>query len=151
MRRAVIKTAASAEANVHEHIARPMYYFSVHLLFASIVASAAWALTSILRASATTKYWIWVATAFNFVLPSGALIDKLWAPHLTWARPLAVIGDPVWDMTQGWTAVTLGVIWMTGTLSMLSRLMSRIRRERREAQALAPLSDRGLTSNFLAA
>jgi len=134
---------------VHEHIARAMYYFSVHLLFASIAASAAWALTSILRASATTKYWIWVATAFNFVLPSGALIDKLWAPHLTWARPLGAIGGPVWDMTQGRTAVILGVIWMTGALSMLSRLISRIRRERREAQAL-PLSDRGLTSNFLA-
>jgi bla regulator protein blaR1 len=134
---------------VHEHIARAMYYFSVHLLFASIAASAAWALTSILRASATTKYWIWVATAFNFVLPSGALIDKIWAPHLTWARPLGAIGDPVWDMTQGRTAVILGVIWMTGALSMLSRLISRIRRERREAQPL-PLSDRGLTSNFLA-
>jgi beta-lactamase regulating signal transducer with metallopeptidase domain len=142
--------AAPAEANVHEHIARTMYYFSVHLLFASIAASAAWALTSILRASATTKYWIWVATAFNFVLPSGALIDKLWAPHLTWARPLGAIGDSVWDMTQGRTAVILGVIWMTGAFSMLSRLISRIRRERREAQELAPLSDRGLPSNFLA-
>src|SRR4029077_3491437 len=127
-----------------------MYYLSVHLLFASIVASATWALTSILRASATTKYWIWVITAINFVLPSGALIDKLWAPHLTWARPIGAIGDPVWDMTYGRTAVILGVIWMTGAFSMLSRLISRIRRERREAQALAPLSDRGLTYNFLA-
>ena len=135
---------------MHEHIARAMYYLSVHLLFASIVASAAWALTSILRASATTKYWIWVATAFNFVLPSGALIDKLWAPHLTWARPLAAIGDPVWDMTYGRTAIILGVIWMTGAFSMLSRLISRIGRERREAQALAPLSDRGLRYAFQA-
>jgi len=135
---------------VHEHIARAMYYLSVHLLFASMIASAAWALTSILRASATTKYWIWVATAFNFVLPSGALIDRLWAPHLTWARPLGAIGDPVWDMTQGWTGVILGVIWMTGGFSKLIRLISRIRRERREGQALATLSDGGLTSNFLA-
>jgi len=127
-----------------------MYYFSVHLLFATMVASAAWALTSILRASATTKYWIWVATAFNFVLPSGALIDKLWAPHLTWARPLGVIGAPVWDMTQGRTAVILGVMWMTGGFFMFGRLVSRIRRERREAQAMVPLSDGGLTSNFLA-
>jgi bla regulator protein blaR1 len=141
--------AAPAEANVHEHIARAMYYFSVHLLFASIVASAAWALTSILRASATTKYWIWVATAFNFVLPSGALIDKLWAPHLTWARPLAVIGEPVWDMTQGRMAVILGVIWMTGALSMLSRLISRIRKERREAKVPDGLNDCGDTSNFV--
>jgi beta-lactamase regulating signal transducer with metallopeptidase domain len=144
-----MKTAARAEANVHEYIARAMYYFSVHLLFASIVSSAAWALTSILRASATTKYWIWVATAFNFVLPSGALIDKLWAPHLTWARPLAVIGDPVWDMTQGRTAVILGVIWMTGAFSMLMRLISRIRKERREAKAPDGLNGRGDTSNFV--
>jgi len=150
MRRGVTKKAVPAEANVHEHIARAMYYFSVHLLFASIVAAAAWALTSILRASATTKYWVWVVTAFNFVLPSGALIDELWAPHLTWARPLAAIGDPVWDMTQGRTAAILGVIWMTGAFSMLLRLMSRIRRERREAQTQALLSNRGVTSNFMA-
>jgi Zn-dependent protease with chaperone function len=127
-----------------------MYYLSVHLLFASIVASAAWALTSILRASATSKYWIWVATAFNFVLPSGALIDKLWAAHLTWARPLGAIGDPVWDMTQGRTAVIPVIHTTPSTFSMLSRLISRIRRERREAQALAPLSDPGRTANFLA-
>jgi beta-lactamase regulating signal transducer with metallopeptidase domain len=135
---------------MHEHIARAMYYLSIHLLFASMVASAAWALTSILRASATTKYWIWVATAFNFVLPSGALLDKLWAPHFTWARPLGAIGGPVWDMTQGRTAVILGVIWMTGAFCMLGRFISRVRRERRESQALGPLGDGGLTSDFLA-
>ena len=39
---------------------------------------------------------------------------------------------------------------MTGTLTMLSRLISRTRRERREAQALAPLSDRGRAADFLA-
>jgi beta-lactamase regulating signal transducer with metallopeptidase domain len=141
------------EANVHEHIARAMYYVSVHLLFASIVASVAWSLTSILRASATTKYWVWVATAFNFVVPSGALIDKLGAPHLTWARPLGAIGGPVWDMTQGRTAVILGVIWMTGAFSMLLRLISRIRKERREAKVQDGLQDRlkdrGDTSNFV--
>lgn len=132
---------------MHEHIARAMYYFSVHLLFASIVASAAWALTSVLRASATTKYWVWVATAFNFVLPSGALADRLWATHLTWARPLAAIGGPVWDITQGRTAVILGVIWMTGAISMFFRLISRMHSERREAQAL---NGRDLTSHFVA-
>src|SRR5215472_7880141 len=122
-----------------------MYYLSVHLLFASIVASAAWALTSILRASATTKYWVWVAAAFNFALPSGALIDKLWAPHLTWARPLGAIGGPVWDMTQGRTAVILGLVWVTGGFFMFGRLISRILTERRETQEPAPLSGRALT------
>lgn len=134
---------------MHEHIARAMYYFSIHLLFASIVATAAWVLTSILRASATTKYWIWVVTAFNFVVPSGALIDKLWARHLTWATPLGAIGGPVWDMTEGRTAVVLSVIWIAGTFVMLSRLVSRIRRECREAQAPAGLGGPGATSNFL--
>src|SRR5260370_25699779 len=98
-----------------------MYYLSVHLLSASIVASAAWALTSILRASATTKYWIWVATAFNFVLPSGALIYKLWAPHLTWARPLGAIGGSVLGMTHGRDALLLSGMWLYGHLSSLLR------------------------------
>ncbi len=134
---------------MHEHIARAMYYFSVHLLFASLAASAAWVLTSFPRASATTKYWIWVATAFNFIVPSGALIDKLWAPHLSWATPLGAIGGPIWDVTQGSTAVILVALWMTGAFAMLSLLILRLRRERSEAQPLAPLSDGGPASAFM--
>src|SRR5215831_250120 len=128
-----------------------MYYFSVHLLYASIVGSAAWVLTSIRAASATTKYWIWVVSAFNFVVPSGALIDKLWTSHLTWARPLGAIGGPIWGMTEGRTAVVLAVMWIAGTLFMLIRLISLIRRERREAQVPARRSDCPVTSNFVAA
>ncbi len=131
---------------MHEHIARAMYYFSVHLLYASIVGLIAWGLTSIRRASATAKYWIWVLTAFNFVVPSGALIDKLWAPHLRWARPLDAIGGTVWDITEGPTAVLLGTIWAAGAFTMLMRLMSRIRTERRNAR----LSEPDVTSNFVA-
>ena len=122
---------------MHEHIARAMYYFSVHLLYASTVGAAAWALTTIRGASATTKYWIWVVTALNFIVPTGAVIDKLWAPHLRWATPLGAIGGPIWNMTQGWTAVVLAVIWIAGALAMLMRLISRIRRERREAEVTA--------------
>ena len=132
---------------MHEHIARAMYYLGIHLLFASMVAAAPWALTSSLRASATTKYWIWVAAAFNFVLPSGALIDKLWAPHFTWARPLGAIGGPVWDMTQGRTAIILAVTWLTGALLMLMRLIVRIRKEHRDAHTLPPTN---AASNFRA-
>src|ERR1700733_14108002 len=99
-RHVAIRTAAVV-ANVHEHIARAMYHFSVHLLYASFVGGAAWVLTSIRGTSATTKYWIWVVTAFNFIVPVSAIIDKLWAPHLAWAAPLGAIGGPVWDMTQG--------------------------------------------------
>ena len=133
---------------MHEHIARTMYYFSVHLLYASIVGGAAWLVTSIRGASATTKYWIWVATAFNFVVPVGAIIDKLWAPHLAWAAPLGAIGGPVWDMTQGRTAVVLAVIWITGALAMLVRLISRLRAERRDLRA--PVDRYDAISSFMA-
>lgn len=135
---------------MHEHIARAIYYLSIHLLFASIVAATAWALTSTLRASATTKYWIWVATAFNFFLPTGALIDKLWAPYFTWAYPLGVIGGPVWDMTQGRIAIILAAVWAVGSLAMLTRLISRIRKEHRDAQNLATLTNATPASDFLA-
>ena len=133
---------------MHEHIARAMYYFSIQLLYASIVGSVAWVLTSVRGASATTKYWIWVVTAFNFVVPTGAVIDKLWAPHLTWAAPLGAVGGPVWDMTQGRTAVVLAAIWITGALTMLVRLMSRLRS--REVQVPADLGEHDATSGFMA-
>src|ERR1700693_6239902 len=108
----MIRTVAVAEAGMHEHIARVMYYFSVHLLYASMVGVAAWVLTSIRGASSTTKYWIWVVTALNFIVPTGAAMDKLWAPPLGWATPLGAIGGPIWNMTQGWTAMVLAVIWI---------------------------------------
>jgi bla regulator protein blaR1 len=133
---------------VHEHIARVMYYFSVHLLYASLVGSAAWLLTSIRSASPTTKYWMWVVSAFNFVVPVGAVIDKLWAPHLTWAAPLGAIGGPIWDVTQGRPAVLLAVIWITGALAMLTRLICRVRRERGEARVPDGVSQHEVTSSF---
>jgi beta-lactamase regulating signal transducer with metallopeptidase domain len=128
------KTLAAAETNVHEHIARAMYYISVHLIYASIAGVAAWLLTNVRGTSATTKYWIWVVTALNFIVPMAAVVDKLWAPHLRWATPLGAIGRPLWDMTQGRIAVALAATWIAGALAMLIRLISRIRRERREAE-----------------
>jgi beta-lactamase regulating signal transducer with metallopeptidase domain len=127
---------------VHEHIARAMYYISVHLLYASIVGAAAWVLTTIHGASATTKYWIWVVTALNFIVPTGALMDELWAPRLRWATPLGVIGGPIWNMTQGRTAVVVAGIWVAGTLAMLLRLISRIRREHCGAEITDGLQER---------
>jgi beta-lactamase regulating signal transducer with metallopeptidase domain len=135
---------------VHEHIARTMYYFSVHLMYASIVGCVAWVLTTLRGTSATTKYWIWVVTALNFIVPTGAVMDKLWAPHLGWATPLGAIGDLVWNMTQGWTAVVLTVIWIAGALAMFLRLISHIRRAR-ESQASAGLSNQHMVSGFIAA
>lgn len=131
---------------MHEHIARAMYYFSIQLLYASIVGCAAWALTSMRGASATTKYWIWVVTACNFIMPTGAVVDKIWAPHLGWAAPLGAIGGPVWNMTQGRTAAVLALIWITGALTMVVRLISRLRGERREIQI--PAERQNVTSRF---
>ena len=125
-----------------------MYHVGVHLLYASMVGSAAWGMTSIRGASATTKYWIWVVTAVNFVAPSGALIDKLWAPHLTWSEPLRAIVGLVRYMAQGRTAVVLVVIWIMGGLIMLVRLISRLCKERREVQVPAGRHD--VTSSFMA-
>jgi beta-lactamase regulating signal transducer with metallopeptidase domain len=139
-----------AEANVHEHVARAVYYLSIHLMYASIVGVAAWILTSIRRASATAKYWFWVLTAFDFIVPTGAIVDKLWAPHLWWAAPLGAIGGPIWDMTEGRTAVVLGVIWVVGVLAMLMRLVSRIRRQHREVRAPSGSDGYGATSDFVA-
>ncbi len=135
---------------MHEHIARGLYYFEVHLLYASIVWLAAWVLTSIRRGSATTKYWIWVATSLNFIFPLGAVLDKVWASHLSWAAPLGVIGDVANSISRGPTAAVLCVVWLLGTTLMLTRLCLRIRAERRAAQATAGQSVLDPRPSFLA-
>src|SRR5262245_33321148 len=118
-----------------EHITRALHYFNIHLFYASIVCAAAWLLTSIPRGSATTKYWIWVATSLNFIVPVGALVDKIGAPHLSWARPLGIIGGPVNSFTHSAAAVPAAALWLLGAAVMFTRLGLRIRAERREAQA----------------
>jgi len=123
---------------MHEHIARTLYYLQVHLLYASVVGLAALILTSIARASATTKYWIWVVTALNFIFPLAAMLDKIWAPHLSWATPLSVIGvfgNAIVENTGA--AAVLGTIWLLGATTMLGRLGLRLWAERRHTQASA--------------
>ena len=114
-----------------------MYYFGVHLLYASLVCVAAWVLTSIPRGSATTKYWIWVATALNFIFPLGAIVDRFWTSHLSWATPLSIIGDVAGRITRSPTAGVLCGVWLLGATAMLTRLCLRIRAERGDAQAMA--------------
>jgi beta-lactamase regulating signal transducer with metallopeptidase domain len=114
-----------------EHIARPLYYLGVHLLYASIVWCAAWLLTSIPRGSATTKHWIWLATSLNFMLPLGALLDKLLARHLTWASPLAFIGGVGLRIAEdARLASVVGTVWLLGAALMFARLGLRLRAER---------------------
>ena len=118
---------------MHEYIARPVYYVGVHLFFASLVWFAAWTLTSIIRGTATTKYWVWVATSLNFVLPLGAVLDKSLAAHLSWAKPLGVIGDAGLRIADNATMV--GTAWFLGAMLMAGRLFWRIRADHRDAQA----------------
>jgi len=118
---------------MHEHIARTMYYFGVHLLFASFVCIAAWILTAIPQGRATTKYWIWIVTSANFVTPVGALVDKFWKSHLWWATPLPMIGGPANTITRGTTAVVLFIVWLLGAGLMFTRLHLRLRADQRDA------------------
>jgi hypothetical protein len=60
-----------------EHITRALYYFEVHLLYASLVWFSTWVLTAIPRVNATTKYWIWVATVLNLILNNKLVAGKL--------------------------------------------------------------------------
>ena len=110
-----------------EHITRGLYYFEVHLLFATIVGIVALVLTSIRGSSATTKYWIWVATTLNFLLPVGAVLDKLLASYLGWATPLGAIGDLANSITHGPTASVVSMVWLLGAILMFTRLCFRIR------------------------
>jgi beta-lactamase regulating signal transducer with metallopeptidase domain len=124
---------------MHEYIARPVYYVGVHLFYASLVWFAAWTLTSIVRSTATTKYWVWVATSLNFVLPLGAVLDKSLAAHLSWAKPLVVIGDAGLRIANNATMV--GAVWFLGAMLMAGRLFWRIRADRRDAQAGQSVTD----------
>ena len=66
---------------MHEHVAPAVYYLEVHLLYASIVCLAAWVLTSLWKGNATWKYWIWVATSLNFIVPLGGFFNRFGASH----------------------------------------------------------------------
>ena len=135
---------------MHEHIARTLYYFEVHLLFASLVWCAAWVLTSMGRASATTKYWIWVATLLNFILPLGAIVDRLLASHLSWASPLGVIGDFAYDVSRpGLTSLLFGLAWLLGATLMFARLCLRLRSDHLDAQATAGLPVHDAKADFV--
>jgi len=120
---------------MHEYIARPVYYVGVHLFFASLVWFATSVLTRLVRGSAAAKYWVWVATSLNFVLPLGAILDRSLAMHLAWARPLGTIGELGLRVADH--AVLVGSAWLLGAVVMAVRLGLRIRACRRGAPVVA--------------
>jgi beta-lactamase regulating signal transducer with metallopeptidase domain len=133
--------------NMLEHITRGLYYFEVHLLFASIVGFVALVLTSIRGGSATTKYWIWVATMLNFLLPVGAVLDKVFASRLAWATPLGVIGDAANSISH---SPTVSALWLVGAILMFTRLWFRIRAGHRDDQVASGGSALEPTRTFIA-
>lgn len=115
---------------MHEHVAPAIYYLEVHLLFASLLCLAAWALTSVWKGAATAKYWIWVATSLNFMLPVGGFFNGFGASHVSWATQLGGLADIGIGISRNLTvaAVLLGV-WLCGAAVMLVRLCVRAQRD----------------------
>ncbi len=136
---------------MHEHIAPGVYYLEVHLLYASIVCLAAWVLTSFWKGSATWKYWIWVATSLNFVVPLGGFFNRFGASPVSWARQLSGLDDFGIGISRNLAvgAVLFGV-WLLGALFMIALLLLRMRRDRRLAQVAVGQNAAGLKQRFLA-
>jgi beta-lactamase regulating signal transducer with metallopeptidase domain len=116
---------------MHEHVAPAVYYLEVHLLNASVVCLAAWVLTSIGNGAATAKYWIWVATLINFMVPLGGFFNRFGASRVSWATQLGGLDDLGIGISRNLTAgaVLLGV-WLCGAAFMSARLLVRLRRGR---------------------
>ncbi|HEX9163948.1 MAG TPA: M56 family metallopeptidase, partial [Thermoanaerobaculia bacterium] len=125
-----------------EFVARASHSVEIQLLYASIVWLAAWLVTSI-RGSATTKYWIWVATSLNFIVPVSTVLDLMRPARLFRVTPLNVIriaGNAV--SMNGRASAALLVVWLLGASMMLLRLFLRIRADRRvEASRQVPAVD----------
>ena len=136
---------------MHEHVAPAVYYLEVHLLYASIVCFAAWVLTGLWKGNATWKYWIWVATSLNFVVPLGGFFNHFGASPVSWATQLSGLDDVGIAMSRNLTvgAVLLGV-WLFGAVFMLTRLLVRVRRDRHDARVAVGKHSARLKQRFLA-
>jgi beta-lactamase regulating signal transducer with metallopeptidase domain len=136
---------------MREHIAPFVYYLEVHLLYASILCLAAWALTSIRGASATWKYWIWVATSVNFMVPLGGLFNGFGASRVSWATQLGGLDDVGIEVSRNLTAgAVLFGVWLFGAAFMFARLLVRLHRDRRDASTAGGRNTTVLKRRFLA-
>lgn len=136
---------------MHEHVAPAVYYLEVHLLYASIVCLAAWVLTSLWKGNATWKYWIWVATSLNFIVPLGGFFNRFGASPVAWATQLSGLDDVGIGISRNLTvgAVLFGV-WLFGAAFMLTRLVLRMQSDRRDARVAVGQNSARLKQRFLA-
>ena len=121
---------------MHEPLVRTLYDLQVHLLYASIVGVAAWLVTSARGGSATAKYWIWVATSLNFLLPAGPIVDALAPYQLAWAAPIRAAGDFASRASRSAAVPALAAIWIAGVIVAGARTALRIRAGKRDAVPL---------------
>jgi beta-lactamase regulating signal transducer with metallopeptidase domain len=129
---------------MHEHVGPVVYYLEVHFLYASIVCLSAWVLTSVWNGSATWKYWIWVATLLNFILPFGGFVDRFGASSVSWATQLPGLDEVGMGISRHLAAGgVLLAVWLCGAVFMAARLIARVQKDRRDAGTA------GLTPSFL--
>lgn len=136
---------------VREHIAPFVYYLEVHLLYASILCLAAWALTSLRGASATWKYWIWVATSVNFMLPLGGFFNGFGASRVSWATQLGGLDDLGIGISRNLTVgAALLAVWLSGAAFMFARLLVRLHRDPQAESIAGGSNSMPLKLHFLA-
>jgi beta-lactamase regulating signal transducer with metallopeptidase domain len=135
---------------MHEHVGPVVYYLEVHFLFASIVCLAAWLLTSAWNSSATWKYWIWVATLLNFLLPLGGFLDRFGASSVSWATQLPGLDEVGMGISRHLAAgAVLLALWLCGAGLMAARLVAHVRNDRRDAGTAGGEGRIGLEPGFL--
>ena len=136
---------------MHEHVAPAVYYLEVHLLYATVACLAAWALTSIWKAAATAKYWVWVATSLNFLVPLGGFINGFGASHIPWATQLPGLDDFGIRISRNLTVGSvLLAVWLCGATLMFGRLLVRLHRHRRDRSTASGCNTALLTRGWLA-
>jgi len=123
---------------MHEHVAPAVYYFEVHLLCASFLCLAAWILTSLWQGAATAKYWIWVVTSLNFLVPFAGFFNGFGASRIRWATQLPGLDAVGIGISRNLSlGALLLAVWLAGALLMSARLLVRLARDRRASPARA--------------
>ena len=136
---------------MHEHVGPVVYYLEVHFLYASIVCLSAWVLTSVWNGSATWKYWIWVVTLLNFILPFGGFVDRFGASSVSWATQLPGLDEVGMGISRHLAAgYVLLSVWLCGAVFMGARLIARVRNDRRDTGAPDRQGTAGLKGSFVA-
>jgi beta-lactamase regulating signal transducer with metallopeptidase domain len=123
----------------------------VHLLYASLVCLAAWVLTSVWNGAATAKYWIWVVTSLNFLVPLAGFFNAFGSSRIAWATQLGGLDEVGIGISRNLTAgVLLLGVWLCGAALMFARLLVRLRGDGRSqvvagGRRAGPLEHRFLT------